>query len=105
MHRFGCLADATEHAPEHQFVEGHDRIPVEQSDKPMRAVAGGHQEPGEWLLRLALQWLNGKVELRLTRQFHFGPQGKRAVPFNADHPPEVEGFTKFNGLGMPPATP
>ena len=41
----------------------------------------------------------------LAGQFHFRPQGERAIPLDTDHPPEVERLTKLNGLGMPPATP
>src|SRR4029450_3998184 len=75
-------------------------VPIEQSGQAPRFEEGGLVERA---LRLPI-WSHTKVQECLARQFHLCAQGQRAIPFDADHTPEVEGVAVAQEIGMPTAS-
>ena len=92
--------NAGQHRPKDDAVKRRDGVPIEQSGQAPRLEEGGLAERA---LRLSVR-SHAKVQERLTRQFHLCAQGERAVPFDADHTPEIEGVAIAQQIGMP-ATP
>ena len=103
VHRLGCFLDSAEHAAEDDFVERHDRIPIEKPEQAAGTKAGQHDQSGQGWLRLRVDLLDREIELGLTRQLHFRSEGKRPVAVYAHHPPEVECLAKLHHLRVSPA--
>src|SRR5678815_2638889 len=96
----GVTLNAGEHRPKDDAVKRHHGVPIEQSGQTPRLKEGS-------LAKRALRvpvWSHTKVQERLTRQFHLCAQGQRAIPFDADHTPEVEGVAVAQEIGMPTAS-
>ena len=79
--------NASEHRPKDEAMKRHHGVPIKQSGEAPRLEEGGLAERASGLSIRS----HPKVEERLARQFHLGTQGERAIPFDADHTPEVDG--------------
>ena len=97
--RDGITLNAGEHRPKDDAVKRHHGVPIQQSGEAPRLEEGGLAER---TLRVAV-WNHTKIQERLARQFHLCAQGQRAIPFDADHTPEVEGVAVAQEVGMPTA--
>jgi hypothetical protein len=79
--------NASEHRPKDETMKRRDGVPIEQSGEASRLEEGGLAQRA---FGLAIR-SHTKIEERLARQLHLGTQGERAIPFDADHTPEVDG--------------